>query len=595
MPLIPGINQRSVTPDAAKTPYFKIDTTTDEFGAGIGKSMLGLENGVIDAANTAFDVKQKLAEKAKAKSPQGDNGYHIYLPMPQFSPDLSKAIEATNNFNAGAQDLTSNFLQLSGKDAVDGQADAQQSVDQLKDQVLTNASTPAVADIARKAVTQWADGTKSIIDRHATAQQRVYDDDLDNTQVAQGRDAVGLLYNDDQHYLTQLHVASQARSDQVLRASANDNTQADPETVAAAIASAQQATASDYTRTRIESALGQGDLATATALHQRWGGDLLPADQAAVSQHLTYASFNQQSRQAATQAMAISQPAPLGRQRNADMVLHRSGSSDSTGDQVADGGSSQNSAPLNPAQQSDTSQQSTDAQPTGATENEANNTDPRLSDGDGGFGSEKVMVTQDRREDKLTLDLEAKERDALAAVKSLPRPTVWPVQGDHQLMQAGNGQGKSIFGWSRKGGHQQHQGVDFKGNIGDPVYAVADGEVIYVEQKVPLTHGDASGYGNYVVIQHAKDIHTVYAHMSPTLDPNGKPILIGPNKVQLVVKLHDKVKAGQLIGFVGDTGNATDNKGIGRPQLHYEVRYGAGLTKAGRVAINPSYFLPIDN
>jgi murein DD-endopeptidase MepM/ murein hydrolase activator NlpD len=83
--------------------------------------------------------------------------------------------------------------------------------------------------------------------------------------------------------------------------------------------------------------------------------------------------------------------------------------------------------------------------------------------------------------------------------------------------------------------------------------------------------------------------------MSPTLDPNGKPIVIGPNEVQLVVNKGDKVKAGQLIGFVGDTGNATDKKGIGRPQLHYEVRYGDGLTKAGRVVINPSYFLPIDN
>jgi len=130
------------------------------------------------------------------------------------------------------------------------------------------------------------------------AQQRVYDDDLDNTQVAQGHDAVGLLCNDDQHYLTQLHVVSQARADQVLRAAANDNAPSDPEVVAATIASAQQATASDYTHTRIESALGQGDLATATALSDRWGGDLLPADQAAVSQHLTYASFNQQSRQA---------------------------------------------------------------------------------------------------------------------------------------------------------------------------------------------------------------------------------------------------------------------------------------------------------
>jgi hypothetical protein len=64
-----------------------------------------------------------------------------------------------------------------------------------------------------------------------------------------------------------LHVANQARADQVLRAAANDNPTADPDTITARIASAPRTTASDFTRARIEGALGQGDIATATILN----------------------------------------------------------------------------------------------------------------------------------------------------------------------------------------------------------------------------------------------------------------------------------------------------------------------------------------
>lgn len=136
MPLIPGVNEREVTPSAANTPYFKIDSTADAFGAGLGKSAQGFATSLLDSVEPATKLVKKLAEKTQ---PKGDDGYHIDLPMPQFSPDLSKAIEATNNFDAGAQDLQSNFLQLSGKDAVDGQAAAQQGIDRLKDDTLANA------------------------------------------------------------------------------------------------------------------------------------------------------------------------------------------------------------------------------------------------------------------------------------------------------------------------------------------------------------------------------------------------------------------------------------------------------------------------
>jgi len=97
----------------------------------------------------------------------------------------------------------------------------------------------------------------------------------------------------------------------------------------------------------------------------------------------------------------------------------------------------------------------------------------------------------------------------------------------------------SPFGrrWGR-----EHEGIDMKATIGTPVLAAADGEVLYAGDKV-------RGYGNMVVIQHAGDLVTVYAHNS-----------------LLLVHLGDRITAGQEISRVGDTGHATG------PHLHFEVR-----------------------
>ncbi len=97
----------------------------------------------------------------------------------------------------------------------------------------------------------------------------------------------------------------------------------------------------------------------------------------------------------------------------------------------------------------------------------------------------------------------------------------------------------SLFGkrWGR-----DHEGIDMKAPIGTPVLAAADGEVLYAGDRV-------RGYGNMVVLQHADDILTVYAHNS-----------------LLLVHAGDRVTVGQEISRVGDTGHATG------PHLHFEVR-----------------------
>lgn len=87
-----------------------------------------------------------------------------------------------------------------------------------------------------------------------------------------------------------------------------------------------------------------------------------------------------------------------------------------------------------------------------------------------------------------------------------------------------------------------HEGLDFSAPIGTEIYATGDGTVINVTAS-PI------GYGKYVEIDHGFGYSTLYAHMN---DFNVKP--------------GQKVKRGDVIGFVGNTGKSSG------PHLHYEVR-----------------------
>ena len=100
-----------------------------------------------------------------------------------------------------------------------------------------------------------------------------------------------------------------------------------------------------------------------------------------------------------------------------------------------------------------------------------------------------------------------------------------------------------------------HDGLDLKANGGTPVFSVADGKVIYSADRI-------SGYGRMVVVKHANDLSTVYAH-------NNK----------LLVKKGTFVKRGELIAMSGNTGRSSG------PHLHFEVREGVK-------AVNPLYVLP---
>lgn len=102
-----------------------------------------------------------------------------------------------------------------------------------------------------------------------------------------------------------------------------------------------------------------------------------------------------------------------------------------------------------------------------------------------------------------------------------------------------------------------HGGIDIAGAgiMGTPVVAAADGTVIASNSS--CTHnwgksyscGCGGGYGNYVMISHAGGKMTVYGHLT-----------------SLTVSTGQSVSRGQIIGYVGSTGNSTG------PHLHYECR-----------------------
>jgi murein DD-endopeptidase MepM/ murein hydrolase activator NlpD len=88
-----------------------------------------------------------------------------------------------------------------------------------------------------------------------------------------------------------------------------------------------------------------------------------------------------------------------------------------------------------------------------------------------------------------------------------------------------------------------HYGIDLAAPYGSPIYAAGDGVVIKA--------GPASGFGYWVVIQHANGDVSIYGHM-----------------YKYLVREGERVQAGQLIALVGSEGHSTG------PHLHFEVHIG---------------------
>lgn len=113
-------------------------------------------------------------------------------------------------------------------------------------------------------------------------------------------------------------------------------------------------------------------------------------------------------------------------------------------------------------------------------------------------------------------------------------PSIWPTRG---WVTSHFGNRMSPF----SGIVKFHEGIDIAAQTGTPIMAPADGVVIKA--------GFVTGYGNLLELSHGYGIKTAFAHNS-----------------RLNVKAGQRVKRGDVIAYVGDTGSSTG------PHLHYEVR-----------------------
>lgn len=144
----------------------------------------------------------------------------------------------------------------------------------------------------------------------------------------------------------------------------------------------------------------------------------------------------------------------------------------------------------------------------------------------------KELVIQSKSLDEI-LKLAKEKEKLLTAI-----PAIQPVKNE-QLKQMASGYGYRSDPFTKI--RKFHAGMDFSAKTGTPIYATGDGVVERADNT-------ASGYGNHIVIRHGFGYETLYGHLS-----------------KYKVRAGQKVKRGDIIGYVGSTGRSE------APHLHYEV------------------------
>ena len=163
-----------------------------------------------------------------------------------------------------------------------------------------------------------------------------------------------------------------------------------------------------------------------------------------------------------------------------------------------------------------------------------------------GFDNSNLIISTSKKIDILTKQIvvQSKSLDEIAGLAEEKEkllkaiPTIKPVKNeDLTRMASGYGYRSDPFTKARK----FHRGMDFTAPRGTPVYATGNGVVKRADRR-------SSGYGRHVRINHGFGYTSLYAHL-----------------YKYVVKRGQKVKRGDLIGFVGSTGRSQ------APHLHYEI------------------------
>lgn len=144
----------------------------------------------------------------------------------------------------------------------------------------------------------------------------------------------------------------------------------------------------------------------------------------------------------------------------------------------------------------------------------------------------KQLYIQSKSFDEV-YDMAVRKEEMLASI-----PAIQPVS-NKELKRMASGYGMRMHPIYKR--RKMHTGMDFSAERGTEIYATGNGTVIHVEKS-------RRGYGNHVVIDHGYGYQTLYAHMS-----------------NFNVRRGEKVRRGQVIGYIGNTGTSV------APHLHYEV------------------------
>jgi len=157
-----------------------------------------------------------------------------------------------------------------------------------------------------------------------------------------------------------------------------------------------------------------------------------------------------------------------------------------------------------------------------------------------------VKLSEERKSLDTLLLLAERKSDMLACI-----PAIRPIKNMYNVTSGfGMRMHPILKVWRR------HEGVDITAPRGTPVYATADGVISRKQAQ--------SGYGTSIIIEHGYSYETLYAHLS-----------------RRAVKPGQKVKRGELIGYVGNTGFSLGS------HLHYEV------WKSGK-PVNPVHYFVSD-
>jgi murein DD-endopeptidase MepM/ murein hydrolase activator NlpD len=163
-----------------------------------------------------------------------------------------------------------------------------------------------------------------------------------------------------------------------------------------------------------------------------------------------------------------------------------------------------------------------------------------------GYDNSKLMISLAQKLDRLSKEMYIQSKSFDEVVKMAKGkekllasiPAIMPLSNQDLRHQP------SGFGWRTHPIYKTpefHPGMDFAAPQGTEIYATGDGVVTAADDK-------SQGYGNRVVIDHGYGYETLYGHM-----------------VRSIVKPGQKVKRGEVIGYVGSTGLST------APHCHYEV------------------------